>query len=215
MQRTLTITGQASKSFAPDLIQVSLEHTRVFPEYAEVVNEVSERTGYLRGLVNQAGLDGKKLKTSDFSVEPEYETYKDDQGNRRRKLIGYRNHATFEITFPLDNDVLSKLLGEIRESEDHINFSYRLSDVEAAREEVLVLASEAALHKAEVIAKATGVRLGDIQTLDYSVKRIRIDYDTHPYMQRMCGADAANPEIDITPEDLTITDSISMVIEIK
>ena len=214
-ERTIAITGEATKSFAPDTIAVSLEHSRLFKSYDEALNEVATRSGEIRQRIVESGLDAEKLKTSEFSVEPVYESYKDSHGDYKKRFLGYRNHARFEMCFPFDNVALSKLLGRLKGTEDKIEFSYRLNDPAAAKDEVMALATKAAIRKANIIAEAASVSLGDLLTIDYSVKEIRLSQQKFLMADCCYGSSDAEPEIDITPQELTLSDSVTVVYAIK
>lgn len=212
--RTIRITGEARKAFAPDLINVSLDHSKLFATYEEALNEVAAKTKILRQKVIEAGLDGETLKTTDFAVEPAYESYKDANGNYRKRFIGYENKASFEICFPLDNAVLSSLLGKLQDSQDKMDFSYRLSNPEEAQEEVMALATKAAIRKASIIASSASVSLGEIQSIDYSVEEIRVQYQRYALKECYSADCTGSPEVDITPRDLTFEDSVTIVFAI-
>ena len=211
----MTITGTATKSFAPDLIAVSLEHSKTFETYEGALKDASSRTGQIRALAIEAGLNGDDLKTNGFSVDAAYETYKDSDHNYLKRFVGYKNYVAFEIAFAFDNKVLSRLLGKLTGTEDKIGFSYRLSNPEKAKEEVMGLATKSAIRKANLIAEAASIGLGDIINIDYSVKEINLRYQSHMMLDCCPTNGNEGPEIDITPRDLTFTDSVTVIFGIK
>ena len=215
-EKTLIIVSKASKSFAPDIIVISLSHSKVFLRYEDALKEVATRTKEIQGKVIEAGLEASSVKTTDFSVDPDYESYKDKDGNYKKRFVGYRNKARFDIALPFDNALLSKLLGTLVSLEDTISFSYRLSKVEEAQDEVMQLAVKAAIRKARLIAEASAINLGEIQKIDYSVEEIDVHYRNHMLMADCCTAKAAGAiDVEIAPEDLTLSDQVNVVFGIN
>ncbi|MDY6393182.1 MAG: SIMPL domain-containing protein [Bacilli bacterium] len=216
-EKTLIITGKATKSFAPDTIRVSIEHKRIFESYDEAVIHLTKRTKETRDRVIQAGLDGEALKTCHFEVEPHYKRYRDPKGEYREELIGYRAFIRFEVDFCFDSKNLSSFLSSVRETKDSVSFSYRLSNPEGAKEEVMALATEAAIKKAKIIAKTASISLGDILNIDYSVKKDCFQFQRFEMLGCDCcsAPETQEPEIDITPNDLTVSDSVTLVYAIK
>ena len=100
-------------------------------------------------------------------------------------------------------------------TEDKIGFSYRLSKPEEAKEEVMALATKAAIRKANLIAEAASIELGEIVNVDYPVKEISISYARHMMADCYCAPNIEGPEIDITPQDLTISDNVTTIFSIK
>ena len=216
-EKTLTITGEATKAFAPDIIVVSIEHSQVFDSYEKGISHLAERTKETREKIIQAGLNGDSLKTNYFEVEPHYERYRDSKGDYRDRFVGYRAFVRFQVAFNFDNKSLSKLLGTLKGTEDGISFGYRLSNPDFAKEEVMALATKAAIRKAGIIAEAASIALGEIINIDYSIKKINVEYDDRRMMFFDCAAPSGsnNPEIDITPNDLTVTDSVTIIYALK
>lgn len=216
-EKTLTITGEATKAFAPDTIVVSIEHSQVFDSYEKGITHLAERTKETREKIVQAGLEGDSLKTNYFEVEPHYERYRDSKGDYRERFVGYRAFARFQVAFSFDNKTLSGLLNALKGTEDKISFGYRLSNPDSAKEEVMALAAKAAIRKAGIIAEAASITLGDILNIDCSVKKINVEYDDRRMMCFDCASmpGSSEPEIDITPNDLSVTDSVTIIYALK
>ena len=71
--------------------------------------------------------------------------------------------------------------------------------------------------KAEVLTKASGITLGDIQTIDYSWGEVRM---TRPRLGKIVAAAAASEsddsyDVDFEPEDIYASDTVTVVWEIR
>lgn len=91
-----------------------------------------------------------------------------------------------------------------------------MKDIDAVKNELLGKAVEDSKTKAEVLAKAAGVPLGEIKTIDYSWGELEI------YSEPMHGMRLAVPkessggyDIDIEADDIDVEDTVSIVWEIK
>lgn len=125
-----------------------------------------------------------------------------------------------KVEFESDNDRLGKVLYALTNSPVRPEFriSYTIKDPEAAKNELLGKAVTDAKEKAFVLTNAAGVKLKDIQNIDYSWGEI--NFEVQP-MNRMLMADVAPMEtagsydMDIEPDDIEISDTVTVIWEIE
>ena len=91
-----------------------------------------------------------------------------------------------------------------------------LRNTEAAKNQLLGKAVADAQAKAQVLTQAAGVTLKDIQSIDYSWDRI--DFEIQPMnrmlMAKECADEAAGFEINIDPDDIDVSDTVTVLWEI-
>ena len=218
--RTIRVTGKGQLKVRPDVTRITLDLNAVCPTYAEALKESSEKTEQLKNLLAQFGFERGDLKTLNFNVDTEYESYK-ERGAYKERLVGYRYVHRMKVEFPSDNDRLGKILYALMNSpaKPEFHLSFTVSDPEKAKNELLGNAVADAREKAAVLAQAAGIRLLDIQNIEYAWDRI--DFEVRP-MERMFfaeGAIDANPgfgklDMDIEPDDITVTDTVTLLWEI-
>ena len=101
-------------------------------------------------------------------------------------------------------------------AEPELSIGYTVSDPEAAKAQLLERAVEDAKNKAAVLAKAAGVTLLHIQTIDYAWQNT--DLSVYP-MQRnlLCKAEASADTFDlgIEPDDIEASDTVTVVFTIS
>ena len=215
MERTIRVTGKGKISVKPDTIRLNIEAEGTYKEYILSVKKSTEHTNLLRETISKAGLDPQNLKTVHFGIDTDYESYHDKNGDYHRRFIGYKYTHNLYIQFPNDNEQLGKVLYQLANNEVNVEFSikYTVKDVDALKNEMLGKAVEDSKIKAEVLAKAAGVSLGEIKTIDYSWGEIEI------YSKPMDGMRLAEPietyDIDIEADDIDVEDTVSIVWEIK
>ena len=218
MERTIRVTGRGRVSVRPDTIEVGIYLNKVYPEYSKAMEASAELTEVLKAAAERAGFDPAELKTTGFSVNTNYEGVYDKNGNWRNKFAGYRYTHSLVIRFDLDNDKLGKLLYQLADcgAEAEISISHTVKDPEPVRNELLTKAVKDSRTKAEVLAEASGVQLGEIINVDYSWGEISIMNRTADRMV-FGGVDmkAAMTEdsfdMDIEADDINLQDTVTVI----
>ena len=219
---TIRVTGKGQIKVRPDTTRITISLEGTWPEYGETLRHSSQDTERLKDVLSAFGFERSDLKTLNFNVETEYESYK-DKGTYKQRLIGYRFTHMMKVEFPSDNDRLGKVLYALANCplKPEFRLSYTVSDPEAAKNDLLGKAVTDAKEKASVLTQAAGVTLKDIQSIDYSWGEI--DFEYRP-MNRMLMADeclarpmaAESPryDMDIEPDDIEVSDTVTVLWEI-
>ena len=84
------------------------------------------------------------------------------------------------------------------------------------KNELLGKAVQDAVAKVGVLAGAAGLRLGEIQNMDYSWGQIDIEYRPMDkcLMMEPCMAEGGSYDLDIEPDDVEVQDTVTVVWEI-
>lgn len=223
MEQVIRVTGKGQMSVAPDLISLTLEGKEVFEEYEKAVEKSAEATGIVKEAVKNAGLDPKDLKTLRFSIDTEYDMYRDKDGVFQKKFVGYSYSLVLNIKFPNDNKQLGKVLYSISTCNEAMGLSinYTVKDTDGVKNELLRKAVEDSRIKAGVLARAAGASIGEIKTIDYSWKEIELLSDTSFRRNLECVEYLSSDDsrssynIDIEADDINIEDTVTIVWEIK
>lgn len=216
--KTIRVTGIGSVSVKPDTTSLKITFGGIYKDYEETVRQSAEKTKILREAIEKSGLPGEALKTKDFSIESEYESYRDYNNDYKKRFLGYKFYHRTQIQFPKDNKMLGRILYELSLCSVKVEFSidYTVKDKDAVKKEVIKRAVENSREKAGIMAIAAGVSLGEVQSIDYSWGEI--DIRTSPVDKlevRKSYALEPSYDIDIEPDDIDLTDTVTMVWEIK
>ena len=219
--RTIRVTGKGQIKVKPDMTRITMSLEGTYPDYGEALRRSSQDTEHLKDLLSAFGFERSDLKTLDFSVDTEYESYK-DKGTYKQRFVGYKFHHLMKVEFFSDNERLGKVLYALANCpvKPEFRLSYTVSDPEAAKNELLGKAIKDAKEKAGVLTQAAGVELKDIQSIDYSWGEI--NFEVQP-MNRMIVADecmaapmaAESYDMDIEPDDIEVSDTVTVIWEIK
>lgn len=210
--RIITVKGIGSVTAKPDLIIITMVLENTDYSYSGAMQLASGAIDAIRIALVSVGYKKDDLKTSDFNINTDYESYKDTKGNWKQKFNGYKCVHKIKLEFDFDMQRLNKTLSAISSSganpEFEINFS--IKDKNAVSNQLLQNAVKNASEKAAVLAAAAGLSLGAIQRIDYSWGELRLYSDTKMIEPLCCALDAA-PAMDIEPEDIKVNDTVTVV----
>lgn len=219
--RTIRVTGKGQIKVHPDTTRITMTLTGRYKEYAETLRRSSEDTEALKDLLSGFDFERTDLKTLNFGVDTEYESYKDRDGTYKQRFVGYRFNHMMKVEFPSDNDRLGKVLYALANCKVKPEFriSYTVKDPEATKNTLLGKAVTDAKEKAAVLTQAGGVTLKDIQSIDYSWGEI--DFEYRPMRgeilaEKCLAAPMAGEsyDLDIEPDDIEVSDTVTVVWEI-
>lgn len=220
MDRIIKVTGKGKISVKPNTVRLNIEAEGVYKEYEQAVKKSTEATCILRETIEKAGLKAEDLKTVHFDIDSEYESYRDKNDDYRSRFVGYKYTHSMYIQFSSDNKQLGRILYELAHCNVNVEFSicYTVKDEDTVKNELLGKAVEDSKVKANVLAKAAGVSLGEIKSIDYSWGEINIF--SKPLNFGSCDMLLAEAEpkvygIDIEADDIDIQDTVTIVWEIK
>lgn len=219
MNRTITIKGIGKLSLKPDQTVVSPTLKTVRADYDKAMDEAAKHLEQLRSAIAEIGFTKDDLKTTSFDVGTEYENGRDKNGNYKQIFVGYRVTHGLKLEFDFDSQRLSKVLGAIAVciAEPELNVQFTVKDKEAVDAALLQSACANAKAKAEILTKASGVTLGELVSIDYNWSELHLYSLTHYEMDPPCmaRASAAPTAMDIEPDDIDVSDSVTFVWEIR
>ncbi len=160
--RTISVNGTGKVSLDPDIatiyIGVHTENTDAQEAVASNNSQAEDVASALRGF----GIAERDIKTTNFSIYPRQDY--DNEG----KITGitYIVDNTVQVTVR-ELDQLGELLdGVVQAGANSINgIEFSVADPEAAYDAALQAAVENARSRAETLAAAAGVELGEVQSI--------------------------------------------------
>ena len=215
--RTIRVTGKGMLKVRPDMTRIVITLEGVEPEYGKTLKRSAEETEQLKDTLEPFGFEREELKTLSFSVDTEYESYK-VKDEYKRRFAGYKFTHVLKVEFDSDNKRLGKVLYALANCQlsPEFRLSYTVKDPEAVKNELLGKAVRDAAAKAGVLSGAAGVKLGDIQSVDYSWGEIEFEY--RPMSRDLAcdclGAPGGSYDMDIEPDDIDVQDTVTVVWEI-
>ncbi len=160
--RKIQVQGTGTVSAEPDMAVITIGVTTDDMEAPGALAKNNAATAKVLTEMEGAGIDRKDLRTSNFSIFPQYPTSRDGQTATQRPS-GYRVSNTVIVTIRAIakvGDVLTKAVGAGSNQISGLRFV--VSDPEKYLNEARKAAVENAMAKASLIASAAGVKLGSI-----------------------------------------------------
>ena len=215
--RNIRVTGRGFLKVPPDTTRLTITLRGMYPMYADALRHSAEDTEQLKDDMEKLGFPRKGLKTLSFNVDTEYESYKDRNGDYKRRFKGYQFTHVVKLEFANDNALLGKTLSVLAQSDLNPEFriSYTVKDPEAVKNELLDKAVKDAKAKAEVLTRAAGLSLGEIQTIDYSWGQLDIEFTPISKDLRDNAMSCGSFALDIEPDDVEVSDTVTVVWEIS
>lgn len=219
MNEIITVTGKGKIALPPDMIQINISLEVVRDTYEETMDSSGDYISILRDTLKTEGFEKEDIQTIRFNVDLEYESYK-ERDTWKKRFVGYRCNHDLKIEFPSDSKRLAMILSLITQCHINPEFSiqYKIKDMEEAKNLLLAKAVADSKMKAEILTKAAGVKLGKVVNINYSWGEINIYSEPVKYDKAiLCEESTCSYEnsLDINPEDLDISDTVTVVWKIS
>ena len=164
-QPKIFVSGEGSATLAPDLAILNLTVAREAETARAALDANNAAMGDVLKAMRAQGIEDKDLQTSNFSIQPRYHYPPETRQGERKppQIVGYivRNSLTVRI-----RDLTS--LGAVLDQSVSLgvneggNVTFGNADPAAAVSEARIQAVRQAKTKAQTLASAAGVKLGDI-----------------------------------------------------
>jgi len=207
--RTLSVNGQGQVTLIPDIAYINIGVRTEAKDVSTALSGNTELAEAISAELKSLGVEEKDIQTTAFNVYPM------QQYDERGQISGttYVVENTVNITVR-DLAKLGKLLdATVKAGANNIyGISFDVEDKSAAIEQARELAIQDAREKAEAIATASGVKLGELQSVSvYNSSGVT------PYYDAKMGIGGAMSEagVPVAAGTLIITADAGMTYEIK
>ncbi len=203
-QRTITVTGEGSVTLDVDTASIAIGVQSEDKEASKAVAANTSQAKQVLERLKQAGIDDKDIQTANFTVYP-------------RQQYDAEGKPT-ETTYVVENTVYVKVrnlekIGEILDSvikagaNNIHSIQFDVADKTSAFQKALENAIQDARVKAEVVAKASNVKLGPV----YSVQVIGENIPTMYGRGMLQAAAPADAKVPISGGQTEITATVTVV----
>ncbi|WP_274426721.1 SIMPL domain-containing protein [Chelativorans sp. YIM 93263] len=159
----IMVTGEGEASVSPDMALISIAVVREAETAREAMDANNEAMNDVIAALREEGIESRDLQTSGLSIDPRYVYPNDNNGEESPRIVGYQvtNGLTVRIR-DLDNAgaILDRVVSLGVNQGGQITFTN--DDPSEALNEARKDAVQDAIAKAQTLAEAAGVSLGDI-----------------------------------------------------
>ena len=215
-ERFITVKGTGQVSAPPDMIVLILDLDSRSFEYRDTMDLAANELDMLRKAIASSGHDLLDLKTTRFDVGTSYKRVYDENHNSQNVFEGYSCTHRMRLEFAYDVKLLDETLTQLSISgvDPEIDISFIIKDKDTLKDKLLENAIANAMSKAELLAKASGVKLGDILQINYSWGEIHFQSEIVYSPLMPMSQESSRPTMDINPEDIEETDTVTVIWEI-
>lgn len=208
----MMVSDTGKVTVVPDIAKVTIGIEKQGKTLKQVQGEVNTTSKRLTDALEKLGIDEKDIKTSNYSVSPEY-----DYSNSPYRINGYKVSTNYEVKIT-DFEKVNDALTIATESGANVigNISFEVNEktkeeyTQKAREEAVKLAK----GKAEGLAKASGITLGKIINITES---FGYDYPRPvTYAKELSVGMGDSQEVaNVTPGETEVSVTVSLSYEIR
>jgi uncharacterized protein len=206
----LTVSGSGQARVAPDEANVRLGVIAQAATARAAQDQVNQAANAVLEAIRKLGVKAEDIQTSGLSLSPQYSQPRPGKEDQAPKISGYQANNT--VTVRVEDltkvgPVIDAGLGAGANTLDGVEFGLR--NDEAARSQALADAALKARSKAQTLAKALGLRLGDI--LEVSEGGISFT-PPQPYPQRgrLMMAEAAMADTPVSAGQVGVQASVTI-----
>lgn len=217
MSRIITVKGMGKVSAKPDLIILNMNLETKDIEYETTIKKAAKAINELQDSIVGSGFEKSDIKTTNFDVSPNFESVRDKKDNLKRVFRGYICTHNLKLEFRLDMKKMSEVFSALAKcaAEPEFSVTFSVQDKNSVSESLLIKATENAKAKAEILAKASGVTLEQIINIDYNWGELHLFSNTrYNALDSVMLSCNMSQSIDIEPEDIKVSDSVTFVWEI-
>lgn len=205
----LVVEGTGEVTVVPDIASISVGIEESGATMEAVQKSANEKSKKLVGELKRQGIDEKDIKTTNYSVFPEY----DYRGTPR--ITGYRVSISYQVKvkdFDKVNDILVAVTSAGANIVGNVSFEVNEETKNKKLEEAREAAVKEAREKAKSLASAAGVTLGKILNIS-ETQQVPGPIALREAVDGIGGAPIPAPEI--TPGETQFTVTVAVSWEIR
>jgi uncharacterized protein YggE len=208
--RSVSVSGAGTAYLVPDIAYIYVGVHTEKPSAAEAVDENNAQTQKMIDALREFGIDAKDIRTTSFSIWPQ-DKYDPMTGTPTGQKVYVVDNTVYVTIRDLDKlgELLDTVIAAGANTVNSIQFD--VANKDEALKQARADAVKDAKEKAQELADAAGVKLGDVQTIGF------FDSVSYPVFDGKGGGGgvAAEAAVPIQPGQLTFTVTVNVTYEIK
>ncbi len=211
--RVISVSGMGEASGTPDQARINLGVTTEARNARDALRANSQAMQAVFDQMEALGIPEENIQTSNLSINPQYAPYDQNNPQRRQTIIGYQVSNNVSVLFE-DLDGFGEGLDAIVSSGANqlYGISFSISETDEMETAARTSAVENARAKAETLAAAAGVTLGDVLSISEGG-----GYSPAPQYAMMARGAAMDESfsVPVAAGEQTLSVSVNMVFEIQ
>ncbi len=207
---TLSVVGTGTADLVPDIAYIYVGVHTELPSAAEAVAENNAQTQKMIEALTAFGIDAKDIRTTSFSIWPfdKYDPLTGVSTGEKYYSVDNTVYVTVRDLAKL-GDLLDTVIAAGANTVNSIQFD--VADKDAALKQARADAIADAKEKAQELAEAAGMQVGEIRSISFTDSQYYPVYDG----RGGGGGGEAASAVPIQPGQLTFTVTVSVTYELK
>jgi uncharacterized protein len=165
--RVITVSGSGEAFGAPDVAYVNLGIDVSDPDIGKALDTANQTMTGIVAAITDAGVDAKDIQTVDFNVYPEDKV--DPQTGQPTGVRVYHVQNSVNVTVRDISKVGAVMQAGLGAGANTVNsLTFGISDMKSLQEQARLQAVDDARSRAQQLADAFGVKLGDVISVSES-----------------------------------------------
>jgi hypothetical protein len=212
-QDRFSVIGSGTVYAKADIANISVGlKTGAKKTAAEATKESTTKMNNIIGELKKLSIEEKDIKTSDYNLSPVY-NYTNDRG---QELVGYEVSQNLTLKIRDLNKIGDVIAKTTEQGANQVgNISFTIDDEFALKNQARELAINKAKEKAELIARQSGMKLGEIKSVFESSDAVSPIMYSNAKMELSSGAadQMAAPSIQTGQNEIKV--DVTLVYEVK
>ena len=215
----ISIQGKGSIHVVPDVTRITISINHHGKTYKEVYAKGKENSEWIRKILEFNKKPGNLAKSLYFDVSEHTINVYDDEGSGEIVDVvkdGFDLSQRVKIDLPINNVLVNNIVRGVGKfiPNAQVSIGFTVQDLRPYQLKMLKRAVGDAKEKAEIMAEAAGSKLGKVLEIDYNFSHI----DTYSQARNIHSTEEAKEStadaLDITPDDMVISDRVDFVFEL-
>jgi len=203
--REVTVTGVGTASAQPDIAQASIGVQVNAPTVAQATREDETQMAAVIAKLKDLGVAAEDIQTSEYSIFPQ----RNFQNGNSGQVTGYQVSNTAQVTIR-DLSKVSTILDQVTQAgaNNVYGVTFSLGNPTQLQSEAIDSAVADAQSHANELAKASGVQLGEIESISQVVAPTPVPFAA-------ASAQAAGSAVPIQPGTIKVNAQVQITYVIK
>lgn len=208
--RTIVVNGEGEVSARADSARLSTGVVTQAPTAAAALNANTTAMNQVFAALRVAGIPENKIQTSNFSVQPQYAPYRQDNPQPQR-IIGYQVSNQVAVVVDDLTKLGPTLDALVRSGSNQLGgIAFFIANPKPLAERARTAAVTDAAAKARTLASAAGVTLGPVMNIQESTSFRPVPMFA---MARVAAAEAGPPPVASGEESVTVNVAMTYAIQ--
>lgn len=216
-ESTIKVVGTGCVHVVPDVTRLEINIRRVFDTYKDAYNSAKENTNWMVKILEYNKQPGTLAKTIQLDISDNMVNQYKGNNYIGSKKEGYLLKQEIKVDLGIDNELVNNVVRGVGKFIDsaQISIGYTQQDPRPTQLKILARAVKDAHEKAVIMAEAAGCGLGEVQSIEYGEREIHIYSQAREIHSNAEAQASTASSLDITPDDLVVSDNVHVVWKLK